>query len=284
MTHLNVGSSIYHEIQALYWRRPSGELTAIEGRRAKEVKERWSELWELVSTHAHERETVRPPSGALAEGPVFSILDLASNDCPFQILPIWTPLAGHTKSPCTVLRVQEMNHPGEGLVIGVLSLAPPMAEGDAGFRDWVGRFILTETRLSRSHVLRTANVAEDVTAWELSLQITKIFEEKLQHLAPHDQWMDGGGRYYFQERVFAFTKCQTRVDFCLPAFPCKSTNVRKTIGALPDRAERIALDVLRCFTASITAIYSPGAMIWIVSDGHVFSDCSKSGVTTHEMN
>lgn len=38
----------------------------------------------------------------------------------------------------------------------------------------------------------------------------------------------------------------------------------------------IALTTLHNFVRSVEDIYKPGAEVLIVSDGHVFSDCSKS--------
>ena len=45
---------------------------------------------------------------------------------------------------------------------------------------------------------------------------------------------------------------------------------------MPDLAENIALDVLYGFIKEVNAVYEPGATMWIINDGHVFSDCSKS--------
>jgi pyoverdine/dityrosine biosynthesis protein Dit1 len=44
---------------------------------------------------------------------------------------------------------------------------------------------------------------------------------------------------------------------------------------MPDMAEHIALDVLRDFVNEVNKVYAPGATLWVISDGHVFSDCSK---------
>lgn len=42
---------------------------------------------------------------------------------------------------------------------------------------------------------------------------------------------------------------------------------------MPDLAEHIALDVLHDFIKEVNAVYEPGATMWIINDGHVFSDC-----------
>jgi pyoverdine/dityrosine biosynthesis protein Dit1 len=62
------------------------------------------------------------------------------------------------------------------------------------------------------------------------------------------------------------------VELVLPAFPGKSPNRRKVLGALPDMAERLSLEFLQRLSCRIAEIYSPGARIIICSDGRVFSD------------
>lgn len=62
------------------------------------------------------------------------------------------------------------------------------------------------------------------------------------------------------------------VHFIIPAFPGKSANPEKTLGALPDLGERLALEFLQSICNEIRAIYPPGARITICSDGRVFSD------------
>jgi len=62
------------------------------------------------------------------------------------------------------------------------------------------------------------------------------------------------------------------VHFIIPAFPGKSGNPEKTLGALPDLGERLALQFLQSICNEIRAIYPPGARITICSDGRVFSD------------
>lgn len=62
------------------------------------------------------------------------------------------------------------------------------------------------------------------------------------------------------------------VRFLLPAFPGKSPNPRKVLGAIPDKAEELALEFLDETCRLIGSRYSPGAEIVICSDGRVFSD------------
>ncbi len=67
-------------------------------------------------------------------------------------------------------------------------------------------------------------------------------------------------------------EARTPIIFTLPAFPCKSPNRNKVLGALPDMAERLSLRFLQQLCDAVTQIYAPGAQILICSDGHVFGD------------
>jgi len=58
----------------------------------------------------------------------------------------------------------------------------------------------------------------------------------------------------------------------LPGFPAKSPNRKKTLGPLPDLAEKYAIQNLLHLCNEIKSIYTPGAKIKICSDGRVFSD------------
>jgi Pyoverdine/dityrosine biosynthesis protein len=272
--YLSSGSSIYDEIQALYWRQPDGKLLAVEGKRAEEVGKAWPMIWEEVETHSDDRKKLILPSGGRMESLQLHLSCLVNGDD--SIRPLF-PLNGSTKregSESALLRVQELYRACQDEIVGVLSLLPPGVGESMEFRDWAGLLILSETRfLSRKSLGISA--ACKAKARECSRLITDIFEQTIQNVAPNDQWITCGGRKYFEGRVFGFTERQCQVEFCLPAFPCKSSNSQKTNSVHPDQAEKIALDVLRSFAQSVAAIYEPGARIWIISDGHVFSDCSE---------
>lgn len=62
------------------------------------------------------------------------------------------------------------------------------------------------------------------------------------------------------------------VNLILPGFPAKSPNRKKTLSALPDLAEKHALQNLCALCDEIQHIYSPGAYVSICSDGRVFAD------------
>ena len=111
----------------------------------------------------------------------------------------------------------------------------------------------------------------------VSEEVADLFEERLKNTSRDDVW-HVGGRTSFVNHVYGYVQKDQPILLCLPAFPCKSPNQNKVGGTTPDLAEHIALDVLRGFVKEIHTIYAPGATLWIISDGHVFSDCSKCKV------
>jgi hypothetical protein len=104
--------------------------------------------------------------------------------------------------------------------------------------------------------------------------IADLFSITLRHIPVNDKWQ-AGGRDYFTERLQYYVSRNRKIQMCLPAFPCKSSNRQKVGGSLPDRGEYVALQTLYAFTEAVGELYAPGAEILIISDGHVFSNCSK---------
>lgn len=103
--------------------------------------------------------------------------------------------------------------------------------------------------------------------------ITKIFDEDLRNITGDDKW-EQEGKSYFKKVVTFFTSRMIQIETCLPAFPCKSHNTQKVAGTLPDKGEELALRRLASVANKIQQVYPPGIKMWVVSDGHVFSDCS----------
>ncbi|KAK0724095.1 Pyoverdine/dityrosine biosynthesis protein-domain-containing protein, partial [Lasiosphaeris hirsuta] len=109
-------------------------------------------------------------------------------------------------------------------------------------------------------------------ARETTDKIVHLFDSWLRYAGTNDKWHSRGREYFFG-CVFEFVQRRARLEFCLPAFPCKSSNQDKVFGVLPDRGEQLALEHLYSFLEAIAEVYDEGAKLWIVSDGHVFSDC-----------
>jgi pyoverdine/dityrosine biosynthesis protein Dit1 len=152
----------------------------------------------------------------------------------------------------------------------VVVLNEPRATRDAAFETFFLRRILDQVDLCAD--AQASPTAESDSAAE---RVVDLFDTYLRYQGKDDKWqgLDGGGRSYFIERVRHFTSRSAPVQFCLPAFPCKSSNGNKVVGTNPDRGEELALERLHGFVAAIETIYRHGAKLWIISDGHVFSDC-----------
>lgn len=73
-------------------------------------------------------------------------------------------------------------------------------------------------------------------------------------------------------KIQAFLEREEPIRFVLPAFPAKSANPEKTLGAMPDFGEVLALRRLDALCERIGRLWSPGARLTICSDGRVFSD------------
>lgn len=86
-------------------------------------------------------------------------------------------------------------------------------------------------------------------------------------------------------RVMWFVSQDIPVEFVLPAFPAKSPNRSKVLGATPDMAERLSLTFLCAISDRIRRIYRPGVKIIICADGRVFGDLvqiADSNVTRYQ--
>ncbi|MFJ6748169.1 MULTISPECIES: L-tyrosine/L-tryptophan isonitrile synthase family protein [unclassified Streptomyces] len=75
-----------------------------------------------------------------------------------------------------------------------------------------------------------------------------------------------------QARIERFIEREEPLHFVVPAFPAKSPNQSKVLGALPDLGEQVALGFLQSMCDYVAHFYSPGARVTICSDGHVFGD------------
>jgi pyoverdine/dityrosine biosynthesis protein Dit1 len=121
-----------------------------------------------------------------------------------------------------------------------------------------------------------AGLLRDADADVAADAIVHLFDTSLRYVGKHDKWLRGG-QDVFRQQVRSFTSRGARVEFCLPAFPCKSSSTEKVLSQSPDRGEYVALSNLQRFLQEVEDVYGPGAKLWIISDGHVFSDCSEYG-------
>ena len=164
----------------------------------------------------------------------------------------------------------EVQRPGEQQVVGVVLEDPIGSETNEEFLAWFTYFLLHGTRLESAGVPQITDCSKSI-----SRAVTRIFEDTIRNIASDDLWGSGGGRELFEQQAHWFVAHNVQIEFCLPAFPCKSSNPRKVAGLRPDKGEEMALWRLNNFVKEIEQVYKPGAKVLIVSDGHVFSDCSK---------
>ena len=76
------------------------------------------------------------------------------------------------------------------------------------------------------------------------------------------------GRASFTPRVQQHIITNKIIPMVLPAFPMKSNNrMDKVLGALPDLGEELGLARLANLCSDIKAVYPPGALVVIVTDG-----------------
>jgi hypothetical protein len=79
------------------------------------------------------------------------------------------------------------------------------------------------------------------------------------------EWL---GRSSFTPRVQTHVTANRAIPMVLPAFPMKSNNrMDKVLGALPDLGEELGLARLVNLCRDIKAVYPPGAIVVIVTDG-----------------
>jgi pyoverdine/dityrosine biosynthesis protein Dit1 len=144
----------------------------------------------------------------------------------------------------------------------------PRQTGEMAFEEFFVQLILDQADLCTNSLSLPQTVGGDLVIE----QIVDLFDSYLRYQGKNDKW-DQGGRAYFTERIRHFTIQNATIEFCLPAFPCKSSNRDKVTGPDPDRGEELALERLHGFVEAVERLYGPGARLWVISDGHVFSDC-----------
>lgn len=269
MDYTNRGSSPFHDIQALYIRDCHGELVHVTGKGARETRKIWTTFHQYLNTEKGPDPIVfRDGSNFWSFEVPLQALDGHFKDC-LAVHPL--PERSACLSSNLVVRVQECVRPGSEHVMGIWAIGRSVDSTTLTFAEWFGMLILAETRLNPPD----AEVNEySLQAIDDARRITKIFDAELRNVAPGDKWISHG-REYFMDRVRYFTARRVEVEFALPAFPCKSSNPQKTNGIYPDRAEELALGRLHVFCRRVREIYPPGAKVCIISDGHVFADCSK---------
>lgn len=291
---LNYGSSPFHQSLGLYCRGHDGRLLNVEGKEAEAITCHWPTIFEQLKANNTTFKTL--PSGLLVGTTCF---DIAS-----QLI------SSSSNNSRTRIRVREIYREAYKCYVGYIA-NQSQDSYDEAFLGWIETLFLLRTTLRPQQGQEplvishrdSLSTVERIWQWIKTLflpnhtsktqldeiskaslrhngeliteEITVLFEQMLRNTSVKDEWASSG-REYFSRRVRDFVNRNERCQMVLPAFPCKSPNDDKVGGTRPDMAERIALETLRAFTARVEKIYSPGATIWIIHDGHLLSSCSKS--------
>lgn len=109
---------------------------------------------------------------------------------------------------------------------------------------------------------------------EVELDIVRIFEKKLFSIRSINQGdlYEQCGRDVLLKQVQKFIEDNQPIQLLLPAFPCKSPNLDKVCGKLPDAGEIYALEYLNDLCREISSFYEHGCQLTVWSDGRVFGD------------
>ncbi|OJJ03174.1 hypothetical protein ASPVEDRAFT_62986 [Aspergillus versicolor CBS 583.65] len=248
---INYGSSVYHHVAGVYQRDQSGRLLVAEGRYAKQIRSFWSD----ISNVALKGETTERTE--LSSG---KAVNSTQTTLPFNI-------QRDQSEQTQTFQIHELLEPDSDDVRGLIT-SEPSSFLQPVFFNWAKTFLLLNARML------TTGVSFDsinIEALKIADQVADLFES-IKNTSQDDKWSTEG-RQYFINKVYSFTKDSRHIELCLPAFPCKSSNPEKVAGVSPDAAEYLALNHLHSFVEQVSKIYTPGATLWIISDGHVFSDC-----------
>lgn len=243
MEFSNDGISVYHRSLAIYARHADGELIRCLGTHAEKVNSSWNTLRSAIM--AAQSTPLRS-----TEDHVLSRLRINGAVTGFENIEIYE-----------MQRYQQ--NTTTGLILTGRSETSAVA---SDFDEFFSSLIFTQTKLDT-----TPPTSQDES---IVNTIVDLFDKELRYQVPNDQW-GIKGREYFSSKVRFYTSRNRRLEMCLPAFPCKSSNPKKVVGVSPDRGEEMALRRLHGFVQQVEQVYKPGARVWIISDGHVFSDCSK---------
>ncbi|KAH8708504.1 Pyoverdine/dityrosine biosynthesis protein-domain-containing protein [Phaeosphaeriaceae sp. PMI808] len=251
---MNTDSSPYHDIVVLFCHGLHGELPTVVGSAASHITHHWAQIQHLAVSGPQISTTL--PSGN-------HIITKTIETSRCDDLHLCATPTCHTHV------IRELHRPNQSHRVGLIRCVRfEENEVKSVFREWLETFILLKTNLRPSINVTSL---QDTKAHQINEHITALFEVTLRNIASEDEWSTG--RDIFRSRVLNYIIRNERIEMSLPAFPCKSPNPHKVGGVDPDMAERIALQTLRRFAQRVKTIYPPGVTIWIVSDGHVFSDC-----------
>lgn len=261
MLESKYGSSTFHQTLAIYTRDSNGNLLSIFGSYSQAIKDSWQSYWQNVLTDKSNTSKRLMSSGNVA-------ITTSTVDFDSSVLD----LSSLTEQDCArgSVDVFETKLSQENQYRGLIKLPQRDSDVQDAVCEWLVKLVLQTSRLSAS----CSPSIETEESFNNANDITELFSRTMRNIARGDLW-DVSGHDFFLERIHWHTSRRARIELILPAFPCKSTSLDKVAGTSPDKGEELALRGLFEFVKDIEKIYSPGARVLIVSDGHVFSDCSE---------
>lgn len=232
--------SLYDRTLFCYMRTCRGELVRAFGKHAGDATSIWPAIQSPLLPHEDNDLYRRLPCIAINEEKTVDIYELRSEDR--------ARIAGLVLQSSTVESTQDFDSFFAHLLLTSIGNQPDTPE--------------------------TLSAADHKHSSSIAKALVDLCNAELLFHPSNSQWHNGG-RDYLLRQISFFTSRGLPIQMALPAFPCKSSNLQKVEGRTPDRGEELALRRLYQVLGQIEAMYSPGASIYIVSDGHVFSDCSK---------
>ncbi|KAF9881176.1 pyoverdine dityrosine biosynthesis protein [Colletotrichum karsti] len=239
MEFSNDGNSVFHRFQAAFVHDGQGQLLYCSGPQKTRVQEHWDSIKHSL------------PSRTVTDETHFGSANLGGS---FEGLRLYE------------MRNLKFNNTSGFIIDSTASQTTLSTQFEEFFAELLldqADFAIRDSELMKSPASDSLQVTD---------QIVNLFDSFLRYQGKDDQW-EASGRSYFTDRVKHFTSQHATIELCLPAFPCKSSNTNKVLGKAPDRGEQLALERLHSFVEQIEKIYQPGAKMWVISDGHVFSDC-----------
>lgn len=266
--HELTDNSTYSKIFAQYTRTPSYELLSAVGKNGFDIKKYWTRVSAIL-----EFERRKGQFSQLSED-VFEIRftteGLESDD---YMNGGSSDVVEKKVVNLLALETELVDETGQirGLIMAdYQGLVGDHAKELKAFHRMFSRLILFDSKMSFS--LQPSLFDEHKSQ---AFMIANFFAMYLKFSVEDEKWDSEGmhGKNLFVETVHYFTSRNLVIEAVLPAFPCKSSNLNKVHGLYPDNGEEMALRRLIEVVEMSKEVYEPGMKIYIVSDGHVFSDC-----------
>lgn len=247
-------NSVYSKICAIYSRDlQDNKLCAIFEKEGCQFELNWSKFCKIIFPNN--------------EGHKMNLETLYEYLCEDEIVVKYTNGRG------SIIKVSEYIVQGIAEVRGVITTIDN--ENETDFNNWLILHILKYCKINLDGEPKISSM---ISYHEV---IADFFNSNIKNHVHNDKWEESG-RQNFMNCVKYFTDRYIKVECVLPAFPCKSSNLEKTGDKLPDKGEEIAIRRLVNLCISVKEFYPPGMKVFIVSDGHVFSDCI--GVDDNTVN